>query len=140
MAIGAVLSQRQGDHERVIAYGSRTLSKEERNYCVTRRELLAAVHFITQYRVYLIGKRFTLRTDHASLRWMLNQREPKDQLARWIQTLSDYTFTIEHRPGNKHGNADALSRKCFRGGPCFHPMGTDAADAVAPCTQLCEKN
>ena len=39
--IGAVLSQKQGEVERVIAYGSRSLTKAERNYCATRRELLA---------------------------------------------------------------------------------------------------
>ena len=121
LAIGAVLSQRQGDQEKVIAYGSKALSKEERNYCVTRRELLAIVHFVEAYRYYLYGKPFVIRTDHSSLRWMLNQKEPKDQLARWIQRLSVFQFTIEHRPGQKHANADALSRKCFRGGPCFHP-------------------
>ena len=32
---------------------------------------------------------------------------------------------MEHRPRVKHGNADALSRKCFRGGACYHPTGPD---------------
>ena len=67
LAIGAVLSQRQGDQEKVIAYGSKALSKEERNYCVTRRELLAIVHFVEAYRYYLYGKPFVIRTDHSSL-------------------------------------------------------------------------
>ena len=58
VAIGAVLSQKQGDQEKVIAYGSKALSKEERNYCVTRRELLAVIHFIEAYRYYLYGKPF----------------------------------------------------------------------------------
>ena len=40
-AIGAVLSQNIGDRECVIAYASRTLTKCERRYCVTRKELLA---------------------------------------------------------------------------------------------------
>ena len=59
------------------------------------------------------------------LRWMLQQKDPKDQLAHWIQRLSPYQFIIEHRAGKKHGNADAMSRKCFRGGVCHHPNGPD---------------
>ena len=131
VAIGAVLSQRQAGVERVIAYGSKALSKEERNYCVTRRELLAVVHFVETYRYYLYGRPFVVRTDHSSLRWLLRQKEPRDQLARWIQRLSAYQFSIEHRPGKRHGNADGMSRKCFRGGECFHPAPGDG-DVDAP--------
>ena len=76
------------------------------------------VHFTDVYRYYLYGKHFTIRTDHASLQWMLNVKEPVDQLARWIQRMQNYKYTIGHRAGSKHGNADAMSRagKCFRGG------------------------
>lgn len=135
VAIGAVLSQSQGEEEKVIAYGSKALSREERNYCVTRRELLAVVHFIEAYRYYLYGKEFVVRTDHSSLRWMLQQREPRDQLARWIQRLSPFRFVIQHRPGKKHGNADAMSRKCFRGGHCYHPQ-VESTDAPGTITML----
>src|SRR6218665_2132032 len=96
--IGAVLSQEIDGHKRVIAYGSRLLSDAERNYCVTRKELFAVVHFTQLYRQYPLERRFTLRTDHAVLRWL--QRTPK--------------FVIVHRPGARHGNADAMSRKPWR--------------------------
>ena len=55
--------------EHVIAYGSKTLSKTQRNYCSTIRELLAAVVFMRQIYHYLWGRHFILRTDHALLRW-----------------------------------------------------------------------
>ena len=42
-AIGAVLSQIQDGQERVIAYYSQTLSRSQKQYCVTRQELLAVV-------------------------------------------------------------------------------------------------
>ncbi|XP_038064778.1 uncharacterized protein LOC119735148 [Patiria miniata] len=109
--IGAVLSQLQDGQERVIAYASRALSKPERNYCVTRKELLAVVHFIKHFRPYLYGCRFLLRTDHGSLRWLFNFKEPEGQVARWLQVLAEYDFNIEHRPGRKHSNADAMSRR-----------------------------
>ena len=74
--IGGVLSQVDGEgRERVIAYGSRLLTKPERQYCVTRRELLAVVTFIQQYRPYLVCRRFTLRTDHGSLTWLRSRNQ-----------------------------------------------------------------
>ncbi|VDH95429.1 Hypothetical predicted protein [Mytilus galloprovincialis] len=49
--VGAVLSQIQDEKEKVISYASRTLSKSQRNYCVTKRELLAVVTFVRQFRL-----------------------------------------------------------------------------------------
>ena len=112
--IGAILSQVIDGEEYVLGYASRTLDKAQRNYCVTRRELLAVVHFVRHFRPYLYGRRFTVCTDHSSLQWLLNFKEPGGQLARWMETLSEYQFDIQHRPGKKHGNTDGLSRQ----GPC----------------------
>jgi transposase InsO family protein len=108
--IGAVLSQVQNDAVKVIAYGSKTLSKAERNYCVTDRELLAIRYFTEYHRCYLLGRKFLIRTDHQALKWLLNLKQPKNRIARWIEALSEFDFTVEHRAGVKHGNADALSR------------------------------
>lgn len=109
-ALGAVLSQEIGGTERVIAYGSKTLNKAQRNYCTTRRELLSIVHFCRVFRPYLLGKRFLLRTDHASLTWLLNLKDTEGQLARWLLCLQEFDFEIRHRSGTSHTNADALSR------------------------------
>ena len=111
VGIGAVLTQVGSDGlQHVIAFGSRLLTKAEWQYCVTHKELLAVVNFIQQYRPYLLGRKFTLRTDHSSLMWLKNFREPEGQLARWLEKLQEFNFTIVHRNGRKHGNADALSR------------------------------
>jgi len=68
-------------NEHVIAYASRLLTKPERNYCVTRKELLAVVTFLSYFRHYLIGIPFTIRTDHGALTWLQNFRSPEGQLA-----------------------------------------------------------
>jgi transposase InsO family protein len=110
-ALGAELSQIQGGVEKVISYGSFALTKEQRRYCVTRRELLAVVRFTRHYRHYLLGKPFIIRTDHSSLRWLMNFKEPQGQMARWLEELSQYSILqMVHRDGKKHVNADALSR------------------------------
>ena len=112
-ATGAVLSQIIDGKERVVAYASRILSKSQRKYCVTRKELLAVIYFVKYFRYYLYGKKFTIRTDHSSLKWLLNFKNPEGQLARWTEVLNTYDMVIEHRPGSQHKNADALSRhKC----------------------------
>ena len=93
-SIGGVLSQEIDGRERGIAYGSRVLSKAERRYCVTRRELLAIVFFVSKFRHYLYGRTFKISTDHGSLRWLLRFKNPEGQLARWLEVLSTYDMEI----------------------------------------------
>ena len=78
-SIGAVLSQMTENGESVIAYASRTLTKSERRYCVTRKEMLALVNFVKYYKHYLYGKKFTVRTDHGSLRWLMQFKNPEGE-------------------------------------------------------------
>ena len=110
VAVGGVLSQIINGEERVIAYASRTLTKAEKKYCVTRKELLAVVEYVKYFRHYLYGKKFTIRSDHGSLRWLMNFKNPEGQVARWLEVLAAYEFEIQHRPGRQHRNADGLSR------------------------------
>ena len=111
VGVGGVLSQIQDGQERVIAYFSKTLGGAEQNYCVTRRELLAVIKSVQHFRPYLYGRPFHLRTDHASLLWLSRRREPAHQVARWLEILAEFRYTLEHRIGAKHGNVDGLSRR-----------------------------
>lgn len=109
-AIGGVLSQIQGGEEKVISYGSKMLNKAERNYCVTDKELLAVRYFIEYYRQYLLGRKFTVRTDHKALSFLFSFKEPRGRLARYLEILSAYDFVIEYRRAGGHANADGMSR------------------------------
>ena len=101
----------------------------ERNYCVTRRELLAALESIKHFHKYLYGQQFKLRTDHAALKWLLQFKNPEGQLARWIERLQSYDVIIEHRKGGLHGNADALSRRPRDLG-CRHCSKTESNEGI----------
>ena len=58
LGIGAVLSRLQrNDTDRVIAYGSRSLNEQEKNYCRTRLEMLALVNNVGHFRYYLVGQK-----------------------------------------------------------------------------------
>lgn len=106
--IGGVLSQIKDGNEQVIAYFSKSLSRPEQNYCVTRRELLAVVESVKHFHHYLYGRYFTIRTDHGALNWLMHFKNPEGQMARWMEVLSVSDFAILHRPGKSHGNADGL--------------------------------
>src|ERR1043165_1249582 len=126
-AIGAVLSQVQEGKEKVICYGSRLCSTAERNYDVTKRELLAIVFFLKFYRQYLLGRNFVLRTDHAALQWLRRTPVPIGQQARWLSIVEEFQLQIHHRGGLVHGNADAMSRR---------PYSIDAITSVPAAASL----
>lgn len=102
-SIGAVLSQIQDKEERIIGYYSKTLTPPERKYCVTRRELLAVFKEVKHFGPYLYGQDFNLI--------LCRKKKPSDQVARWLENLAKFEYTLTHRAGPKHGNAAGLSRR-----------------------------
>lgn len=128
----------------MIAYASRTLSKTERKYCATRRELLALVWGTQYFRPYLYGQSFRVRTDHNALKWLHSFKEPEGQgqVARWLEILAEYNMEIiVHRQGKQHCDADALSRgicqQCTQTVP--ETKSPIEADSVSS-SHLCQNN
>ena len=109
-AIGGVLSQVQDGQERVMAYGARGLLQKERSYASTKGELLAVIFFLQYYKYYLLHRPFILRTDNRALTWILSLESPTGMILRWLEILASFDFTVKHRKGTLHGNADSLSR------------------------------
>lgn len=109
-AVGAVLSQEHDGYEHVVAYMSKSMNKHEASYCTTRKELLAVIIALRNFHPYVYGRPILLRTDNAAVSWLKSLKDPTGQVARWLQQLGTYNFTVTHRAGRKHTNADALSR------------------------------
>ena len=109
--LGAVLSQLDDDKvEHPVYYASRTLVNGEPNYTVTERECLAVRWACDLFRPYLLGRPFSVFTDHAALVWLARSRDTKSKLTRWVLELQEFDMTIRSRPGTENANADALSR------------------------------
>eukprot|EP00731_Ephydatia_muelleri_P037376 Em0453g3a len=71
--------------------------------------VLSGLHWTACLVPYLYGRKFLLRTDHNSLRWLHNFKEPEGQVARWLETMAEFQYEVIHRPGKQHCNADSLS-------------------------------
>jgi len=109
--VGEVLLQEQPDQStRPVGYWSRSLNAAERNYSTTERECLAVVWASLLLRPYIEGTRFTVRTDHAALKWMLHMDGAHGRLARWRLRSSEFDYVVQTRPGTSHHAADTMSR------------------------------
>ncbi|GKC71132.1 putative reverse transcriptase domain-containing protein, partial [Tanacetum coccineum] len=104
---GAMLMQR----EKVIAYASRQLKVHEENYTTHDLELGAVVFALRLWRHYLYGTNCVVFTDHKSLQYVLNHKEPNLRQRIWIELLSDNDCEIRYHPGKANVVADALSQK-----------------------------
>ena len=110
IGLGAILAQQQEGKERIFCCASQTLSKSEQNYSTMKKECLAVVWGIKNFRNYLIANHFKVYTDHYSLHWVRSMKHESALLHHWAAQLEDYDFEVLHRPGKNQGHADALSR------------------------------
>jgi len=110
LGLGGILLQKDGDRFHPVAYFSRHTQGAERNYHSYELETLAVVDTLKKFRVYLLGTNFTVVTDCNSLKQSANKKELIPRIARWWLQLLEFTFTIEHRPGERMRHVDALSR------------------------------
>ena len=114
IGIGATLEQKvEGVGWAPVSFWSRKLAVAETRYSVTDQEWLAVVEAVTrQWRHWLKGRKFVLRTDHGPLIQILTKKgeEFSNRQTRWLEKLNDFTFEVMHLPGTDNKAADALSR------------------------------
>jgi hypothetical protein len=108
--VGAILSQKDGKFERVVAYASKSLTEAQRKFHPMEGECYALIWGVMHFWQYLHMKHFILRTDHKPLEWLATVSDAHGRRGRWVGLLQDFSFKIMHRPGLKHANVDALSR------------------------------
>ncbi|KAK7878057.1 hypothetical protein WMY93_031278, partial [Mugilogobius chulae] len=111
--LGAVLSQLQDGHERVIAYASRSLHPTEQNdanYSSFKLELLALKWAVTEkFKDFLTGAEFTIYTDNNPLAHLQTAHLGAAE-QRWVAQLASFNYTVKYRSGKSNINADVLSR------------------------------
>ena len=108
--LGACLTQEQDGGDVTISFWSKTLNAAQKNYCITHIELSAVVEAIEAHHYYLAGVPFHLKTDHSALQWLRSFKNLRGRLARWLEQLAAYSFTVEHVRASTIPHVDALSR------------------------------
>ncbi len=132
-AVGATLQQDHGRGLQPVAFRSRKLTPAEVNYDTRKKEFLALVDACSHWRHYLhSGIPFTLLTDHDSLKYHKTMPNISGQLARWIEKMAEFDYTIAHIAGEKNVVADALSRRSDYKNVPEQPADTAAAAQLAP--------
>ncbi len=97
--VGAVLGQREDKKIHAIYYADKTLDDTQINYATTEKEFLAAVFEVNKFRSYLVSSKVVIYTDHAAIRYLLNKKEAKPRLIRWILLLQEFDLEIKNRKG-----------------------------------------
>lgn len=123
--LGAVLLQNFKGETHPIAYISRGLTKAEKNYGVTELEALTAIWALIQLRPYVFGKHIKIVTDHHALCWIQKIKDITGRLARWSIKLQDFDYTVVHKNGAAHKDADCLSRNPCRQATEFDEVQAD---------------
>lgn len=109
VGLGAVLAQAKSGNEKPLLFLNRKLFDRERRYSTTEKEGLAIKWAVDSVRHYLLGREFTVQTDHRALKWMQSMQTSNSRIMCWCLALQPYKFTIEHCPGKKNIITDYLS-------------------------------
>jgi ribonuclease HI len=110
-AIGGVLMQEdKSGNLRIISTTSRVLNSTEHRYSTCEQELLAIVHALQKFRIYVYGRKIKLYTDSQVLTFLNRCAITSNRVARWMLAIQQYDVEISHIKGTKNVLADVLSR------------------------------
>ena len=99
-AVGVVLGQRRDKKFHSVYYVSRTLNDAQLNYATTEKELLAIVFGFDKFRPYLIGNKVIVYTDHSAIKYLVNKKDAKPRLIRWVLLLQEFDVEIRDKRGS----------------------------------------
>lgn len=80
----------------MVCYESRKLNENEQNYVTLDLDLVAIIHVFKMWRHYLLGRKFTLITNHGGLKYLFEQPKLNAKQAKWLAMLDEFEFEIKY--------------------------------------------
>jgi hypothetical protein len=96
-----ILVQLSDNREKPIAFFSKQTTSPEKNYHSFELELLAIVKTLEKFRIYLTGHHFSVITNCNAVKNALTKQTTIPQIARWVLSLQDVSFTIQYKAGSE---------------------------------------
>src|SRR3954452_12903080 len=109
-AVGAVLGQQVDKKLNVIHYASKTLDSAQKNYATTEKEFLFVVFACDMFRSYIVDLKVIIHTDHAAIKYLMEKKDAKPRLIRWVLLLLEFDLQIVDKKGADNPVEDNLSR------------------------------
>ena len=109
-AMRAVLGQRTEKIFKAIYYVSEAFNEAQEIYSTIEKEMLAMVFSCEKFRPYILGSHVVILTDHVAIKYLMEKKDAKPRLIRWVLLLQEFDFEIKDKKGSDNVIADHLSR------------------------------
>lgn len=86
------------------------MNKIQVDYTTTEKKLLAIAYVVDKFKSYLMGTQVIVCADHSALKYLLQKKEDKPRLIRWVLILQEFGREIRHKKGFENVVAKHLSK------------------------------
>ena len=115
--IGACLTQKTDDEEeKPIYFLSHKLSQTQTRWSTVEKEGFAIYYALQKLDHYLHNAKFTIKTDHKPLKYILDSPMQNKKIQLWALSIAGYNTQVEYIKGKENHCADLLSRIPFKKG------------------------
>ena len=95
---------------KAIYYAIKTFNEAQDNYSTTKKEMLAISLACQKFKPYILVSHVIIHTDHAAINYLMEKKEAKPRLIRWVLLLQKFDLEIKDKKGCDNVIVDHLSR------------------------------